>query len=50
MKQRPEELRAAIERAAAERDNPANSVGTRCAAGNFVICRPAELALLANKN
>jgi hypothetical protein len=29
MKERPEELRAAIERAIRERDNPANSIGTR---------------------
>jgi hypothetical protein len=50
MNERPEEIRAAIERAVAERDNPKNPIGARCAAGNFVLCRRAELALLASKN
>jgi hypothetical protein len=45
MKERPDEIRAAIERAIRERDNPANSVGTRCAAGNFILCRRAQISL-----
>jgi hypothetical protein len=45
MKEHPEEIRAAIERAIIERDNPANSVGTRCAAGNFILCARARLQL-----
>jgi hypothetical protein len=50
MKERPEEIRAAIERAIVERDNFANSVGMRCAAGVFICSRRAQIALLASKN
>lgn len=49
-KERLEEIRTAIENAKQERDNPASSVGTRCAAGNFILCRRAQIALLTNKN
>jgi hypothetical protein len=50
MKEQSEELRAAIERAIVERDNLANSIGTRCAAGVFICSRRAQLTLLASKS
>ncbi len=50
MKERPEEIRAAIECAIRRRDNPKSPIGTRCAAGNFTICRRAQITLPAGKN
>ncbi len=45
MKEQPEEIRAAIERVAVGRRNPANGIGTRGAAGDFVLCARARLPL-----